>query len=77
MHRALRGPGFAAIVGVARDLATQNQFTRILLDDTRPGSRGEVYERVNTNRARRLRFTIGEFTSDQGASVAYSERTIP
>jgi len=71
------GPGFRAILGVARDMATGNRFTRVLLDETRPGVRGEVFERTVGNPARRQRYTIGEFTADQGASVAYSERTIP
>ena len=71
------GPGFAAIVGVARDMAAENHFTRILLDDSRPGVRGEVFERTSGNPAQRERYTIGEFSSEQGASVAYSRRTIP
>ena len=70
------GPGFRAIAGVARDLATESRFTRILLDEARSGIRGDVFERATADPARRERYTIGENATSQTAAVSFSERTM-
>ena len=77
-HRCIThytGPGFHAIAGVARDMAAENRFARILHDDAQPGILGDVFERATGNH--RARYIVGEFTASQAASIAYSERTIP
>jgi len=69
------GQGFHAVAGVARDMAVENHFTRILHDDARPGILGDVFQRTVANL--RARYIVGEFTASQDASVAYIERTNP
>lgn len=79
-HRCIThygGPGFPAVAGFARDMASRIGFARLPLDVGQTDTRGDVFERTAADPARRERYTIMENPASQTASISYSERTIP
>jgi hypothetical protein len=70
------GPGFYAVAGIARDIAAENGFIRIL-SDSRDGRQGEVFQRTLTEPAGWQRYSVLEDPTRQAAAISYSERTNP